>query len=195
MVRNFTTWVWISMVVCGWAVNNSFSAEKRPARPTSPVHSMVRQYCADCHDGEMKKGGLDLDGLSDADVIQHSDVWERVVRKLRARQMPPLGKDRPAERSYDEVVSWLASTLDRAAAKHPNPGRTETFRRLNRTEYQNSIRDLLGLDIDAAALLPKDDVGHGFDNVPVGTLSPTLLGRYISAAQKISRLAVGAPGR
>src|SRR6185436_15582430 len=87
------------------------------------------------------------------------------------------------------------SSLDRAAANRPNPGRTETFRRLNRTEYQNSIRDLLALDIEAAELLPKDDASHGFDNVTVGTLSPTLLDRYISAAQKISRLAVGAPRR
>src|SRR6185436_3891502 len=87
------------------------------------------------------------------------------------------------------------SSLDRAAANRPNPGRTETFRRLNRTEYQNAIRDLLALDIDAAALLPKDDASHGFDNVTVGTLSPTLLDRYISAAQKISRMAIGSPGR
>src|SRR5205814_1119652 len=82
----------------------------------------------------------------------------------------------------------LAASLDRAAARHPDPGRTETLRRLNRAEYQNSIRDLLALDIDAAALLPKDDVSHGFDNVSVGNVSPTLLDRYISAAQKISRL-------
>src|SRR5262249_24724553 len=73
------------------------------------------------------------------------------------------------------------------------PGRTETFRRLNRTEYQNAIRDLLALDIDAAAMLPKDDAGHGFDNVTVGDLSPTLLNRYITAAEKISRLAIGLP--
>src|SRR5206468_12760857 len=120
---------------------------------------------------------------------------ERVVRKLRARQMPPMGKDRPDERAYDAVVSELSSTLDRAATKHPNPGRTETFRRLNRTEYHNAIRDLLALDIDAVALLPKDDVSHGFDNVTAGDLSPTLLNRYLLAAQKVSQLAVGSPRR
>src|SRR5262249_5388142 len=87
------------------------------------------------------------------------------------------------------------SILDRAAVKQPNPGRTETFRRLNRAEYQNAIRDLLALDIDAAALLPKDDASHGFDNVTVGDLSPTLLNRYISAAEKISQLAIGTPLR
>src|SRR5438046_4506039 len=107
--------------------------------------------------------------------------------------MPPIGKERPPDKTYDKVVTRLASALDRAAAKYPNPGRTETFRRLNRTEYQNAIRDLLALEIDAAALLPQDDVSHGFDNGTVGHLSPTLLSRYIAAAEKISRLAIGAP--
>ena len=98
---------------------------------------------------------------------------------------------RPEEKEYEAAVAWLESSLDAAAAERPNPGRTETFRRLNRTEYQNTIRDLLALDIDVAALLPPDESSHGFDNITVTDLSPTLLNRYISAAQKISRLAVG----
>ncbi len=98
---------------------------------------------------------------------------------------------RPEERDYDAAVAWLESSLDAAAAERPNPGRTETFRRLNRTEYQNAIRDLLALEVDAASLLPPDESSHGFDNITVTDLSPTLLNRYISAAQKISRLAVG----
>ena len=126
---------------------------------------------------------------------EQPQIWEKVVRRLRARQMPPAGKKRPDESTYDAVLARLESSLDDAAAQHPNPGRTETFRRLNRTEYQNAIRDLLALEIDAAALLPKDEASHGFDNVTVGNLSPTLLDRYITAAQKISRLAVGAPRR
>ncbi|HKS36921.1 MAG TPA: DUF1592 domain-containing protein, partial [Verrucomicrobiae bacterium] len=162
---------------------------------SSPVGSLVKTYCSDCHDSEMKKGGLDLDSIGLEDVTEHPEVWEKVVRKLRTRQMPPMEKKRPEERAYDKVVSWLSDSLDRAAVENPNPGRTETFRRLNQTEYQNAIRDLLALDIDATELLPKDDVSHGFDNVAVGVLSPTLLDRYISAAQKISRLAVGAPRR
>jgi len=189
-----TFWMAVLLVVC-----NCIGAQQPAARPpaplSSPVTAVVNKYCVSCHDSEVKKGGLDLDSLSSEGVTQHPDVWESVVRKLRARQMPPMGKDRPEERTYDEVVSRLASSLDRAAAKHPNPGRTETFRRVNRTEYQNAIRDLLALNIDATALLPKDDASHGFDNGTVGTLSPTLLDRYILAAQKISRLAVGAPRR
>ena len=161
----------------------------------SPVPALLNTYCVGCHDDEMKKGGLDLESISQEDLSRHADAWERVVRKLRARQMPPAGKKRPDERVYEATVAELVSELDRAAAKHPDPGRTETFRRLNRAEYRNSIRDLLSLDIDAAALLPKDDVSQGFDNVTVGNLSPSLLDRYITAAQKISRLAVGAPQR
>jgi hypothetical protein len=164
-------------------------------RSSSPMHSLVDQYCAECHDSEMKKGGLDIEGIQTEDVTKHPEVWEKVVRKLRTRQMPPMGKQRPEESAYEKVVARLSDSLDSAAAGHPNPGRTETFRRLNRTEYQNVIRDLLALDIDATELLPKDDASHGFDNVTVGNLSPTLLDRYISAAQKISRLAVGAPRR
>src|SRR6185503_7066785 len=99
------------------------------------------------------------------------------------------------EEAYVSTISELETELDRAAAARPNPGRTETLRRLNRTEYQNAIRDLLALEFDASSLLPADEASHGFDNVTVGTLSPTLLERYVTAAQKISRLAVGSAQR
>ncbi len=151
----------------------------------------MEQYCLDCHSGEVKKGNLDLESVKPDDVTQ-TEIWEKVVRRLRARQMPPAEKKRPDEGTYEAVLSELESSLDKAWARKPNPGRTETFRRLNRTEYQNAIRDLLALEIDGTALLPKDEPGHGFDNVGAANLSPTLLDRYISAAQKISRLAVGA---
>ncbi len=133
--------------------------------------------------------------LSPNGTAAHPDVWEKVYRRMNARQMPPAGKERPSEPEYVSTLALLAAALDGDAAAHPNPGRTETIRRLNRTEYQNAIRDLLALDIDAAALLPADEASHGFDNVTVGDLSPTLLDRYISAAQKISRLAVGGAPR
>ena len=148
-----------------------------------------------CHDDEEKKGGLSLERVS-ADVSQQQEVWEKVVRKLRARQMPPVGrKERPDEATYDSTVRYLETSLDRAAAAHPNPGRTATIRRLTRTEYQNAIRDLLALDVDVTSLLPADESSYGFDNVTVGDLSPTLLDRYMSAAEKISRVAVGRPSR
>jgi hypothetical protein len=168
---------------------NSFAAR------SSNFPAIVDRYCVSCHDAETKKGGLNLENIRLSEINQNPDAWERVVRKLRARQMPPLGKNRPDEPTYDFVVSQLSASLDRMAKKNPNPGRIETFRRLNRTEYQNAIRDLLALDIDTTSLLPKDDSGHGFDNGSVGVLSPALLDRYISAAQKISHLAIGRPDR
>ena len=109
--------------------------------------------------------------------------------------MPPAGRPRPSEAAYDGLIAQLETSLDRVAAANPDPGRTDTFRRLNRTEYQNVIRDLLAVEIDVETLLPSDDSSHGFDNISVGGLSPMLLERYLSAAQKISRLAVGTPVR
>jgi mono/diheme cytochrome c family protein len=145
--------------------NNNGEASAHPA-----VRHVVDQYCSDCHNPDDKKGELDLEAaVARADLTSDSKIWERVVRRLRARQMPPKGKDRPDENGYHAILAELEATLDRAAEQHPNPGRTDTFRRLNRTEYQNAIRDLLALDVDAAMLLPKDDGGHGFDNVTVGT--------------------------
>jgi len=187
------------MLLLLFPASNAIAATQPTARSSFPaglaVTQVINKYCINCHDSDMKKGGLDLASIRGDDLADHADAWEHVIRKLRGRQMPPIGKDRPDERTYDTVVAQLAFSLDRASAKHPNPGRTDTFRRLNRTEYQNSIRDLLALEIDAAALLPKDEASHGFDNVTVGDLSPTLLDRYISAAQKISRLAIGTPQR
>jgi hypothetical protein len=147
-----------------------------------------------CHSNTLNTGGLSLESVSLDRVGENPEVWEKIVKKLRGRMMPPLGRPRPDEGTYDAVVSHLERSLDTIAASNPNPGRTETFRRLNRSEYQNAIRDLLALDIDVSSLLPKDDASHGFDNVGIGNLSPTLLERYLAAAQKVSRLAVGTPG-
>jgi hypothetical protein len=166
-----------------------------PSVTTAPHLSLVDEYCLSCHDEDHKKGGLALDIVAADDVTRHPDVWEKVVRKLRARQMPPIGKERPDDTIYDGVISSLVTSLDRAAAANPKPGRTAAIRRLTRTEYQNAIRDLLALEVDVASLLPADESSYGFDNVTVGDLSPTLLDRYVSAAEKISRVAIGRPSR
>ena len=155
--------------------------------------AFLDQYCYDCHDSSSKKGDLVLEQLDPQDPAAHAETWEKVLRKLAHRQMPPLDEERPDEAVYHQLVAEFAADLDRGAALAPNPGRTDTFRRLTRTEYQNAVRDLLALEIDATALLPNDEPSHGFDNVTVGNISPTLLDRYVSAAQKIARLAVGAP--
>ena len=119
------------------------------------LQPVVEQVCSNCHNPDDKKGNLDLEKIPLDNVNTAPDVWEKVVRRLRARQMPPAGKERPDEEVYQTLLSRLESALDQASAAHPNPGRTETFRRLNRTEYQNAIRDLLALEIDAATLLAE----------------------------------------
>jgi len=171
--------------------------QQQPAAPLAASSSIpraaVKQYCLTCHNDQIKAAGLTLAPLDVDRVDEHAATWEKVVRKLRVRMMPPPGAPRPAEATYDALVTHLETSLDRAAAAAPNPGRAETFRRLNRTEYQNAVRDLLGIDVDVSSLLPKDDASYGFDNVGVGELSPTLLERYLAAAQKVSRLAVGSP--
>ena len=159
------------------------------------VQAAVARYCVDCHGKDVSKAGLNLEKLLADDLARHSDAWEKVIRRLRARHMPPIGKPRPDEKSFEAIIAALEQPLDRAAAAKPTPGRTDTVRRLNRTEYQNAVRDLLALEVDAAALLPPDEASHGFDNITVGTLSPMLLDRYLTAAQRIARLAVGGAQR
>jgi mono/diheme cytochrome c family protein len=157
---------------------------------TSSQRQFLDRYCATCHNERLKTGGLNLVAADSSKPDKQPELWEKVVRKLRTGVMPPPNMPQPSGVDRLAILTRLETSLDAASAKF-NPGRTETLRRLNRTEYQNAIRDLLALDIDAASLLPADESGHGFDNVNVGDLSATLLNRYISAAQKISRLAVG----
>lgn len=162
-----------------------------PAYAQQSQGQFLDRYCAACHNEKLKSGGLSLIKPDLSRPGAQPDLWEKVVRKLRTGVMPPPNMPQPSGADRLAILTSLEKSLDAAAAAKPNPGRTDTLRRLNRTEYQNAIRDLLALDIDAASLLPADESGHGFDNVNVSDLSPTLLNRYISAAQKISRLAVG----
>ena len=154
---------------------------------------LLDRYCVTCHNERLRTGGLQLDRVDVGHVGEAAEIWEKVVRKLRAGQMPPAGRPRPEPAAYDGLASWLETELDRAADARPNPGRP-VVRRLNRLEYTNAIRDLLALEVDGRALLPTDESGYGFDNVgDVLSFSPGLLERYMSAARKISRLAVGDP--
>jgi mono/diheme cytochrome c family protein len=166
-------------------------APASPASAPSPHRATLDRYCVTCHNGRVMSGGLALDGLDVTRVTGNAASWEKVVRKLRGRMMPPAGMPRPDDATYESLATSLETALDAASAARPNPGRTDTFRRLSRTEYQNAIRDILGLDVDVSSLLPKDDASHGFDNVANAELSPTLLERYLAAAQKVSRAVVG----
>ncbi len=187
-------------VVCLMSLSMGLGASQQQPAGLAPAavsaeRAAVNGYCLGCHNSKSKIGGIALDAMSVEHASQHPEAWEKVIRKLRTRSMPPAGLPRPDERAYNQLLSLLEGSLDRAAAAKPNPGRTDTFRRLNRTEYSNAIRDLLAVDVDVSSLLPVDESSHGFDNVTVGDLSPTLLERYLSAAQKISRRAVGSPIR
>jgi mono/diheme cytochrome c family protein len=184
------------------------------APSVTPQRALLDQYCVTCHNEKIVRGrspaptplvsqlrtaGLALDSLDLARVGEDADYWEKVVRKLRSGAMPPIGRPRPDDGAVDTLASWLETELDRAAAAAPNPGRQLAVRRLTRTEYQHAIRDLLALEdlpqeMDLSVLLPPDSSASGFDNVAdVLFVSPTLLEAYLSAAQKISRLAVGDP--
>ncbi len=159
------------------------------------VTSLMDRYCVDCHNGDEPAARLSLSKF-DTNIAASSKswdtaTWEKIVKRLAARQMPPADSERPSESEYRAVLTTMESVLDRAAEQFPRPGRTESVRRLNRTEYRNAVRDLLTVDVDVDSMLPADQLSHGFDNVTVGELSPLLLGRYITAAEKISRLAVG----
>jgi hypothetical protein len=189
MVRHSAPWT-----VCGLLVFLTICVSLN-AQNVTPERAFVDRYCAGCHNEKARTAGLALDARQVQNVGEKPEIWEKVVRKLRGRMMPPPGRPRPDEAAYNAMVSRLEDSLDRAAAANPDPGRTDTFRRLNRTEYQNAIRDLLALSLDVQPLLPGDDSSAGFDNITVGNLPPALLDRYLSAAQKISRLALGSPVR
>lgn len=173
------------------------AASQQPSTPsvsaTSSHRVVLERYCVTCHNERLKTAGLMLDKMDVENVGEGAEVWEKVVRKLRAEAMPPVGMPRPDKATYDSFATYLETALDRVAAAKPNPDKP-VIHRLNRTEYANAIRDLLALDINGDSLLPPDDLGYGFDNIAdVLSISPVLLERYMSTAQKITRLAIGDP--
>jgi mono/diheme cytochrome c family protein len=186
-----TRWL-IAATAGGWiAAAGALQAQT----PAGPYRDTLTTYCATCHNQRLKtpatQSGVVLDNVDLSNIAAQPEKWERVVRKLRARAMPPAGSRRPDEATYHALTAWIESQLDQAAALHPRPGRP-VLHRLNRAEYANAIHDLLALDVDVAALLPADDSAYGFDNVAdVLGLSPSLQERYLSAAEVISGLAVG----
>lgn len=187
-------------IYCSWLIFcSSRSVVAQSEKPSSKelqsaaseLSQFVQSYCIDCHNQDSKDSPLAIDKLLQSNVTQQTDAWEGVLRKLQSRQMPPPGSPRPSAAHYQTAIDGLSVELDRWAQQHPVAGYVETFRRLTRTEYRNSIRDLLGLEVDVSNMLPVDEVSHGFDNVTVTNLSPMLLERYVSAARKLSRMAIG----
>jgi len=173
-------------------------AQAQPA-PAAASAAVLKQYCATCHNERLKSGGLVIDPAAVANVGAGADHWEKVVRKLRTQSMPPPGAPRPDAASYDRVATFLETELDRAEAASPHLGRLPLTHRLSRTEYRNAVRDLLALEslpreVSIDYLLPPDNISSGFDNIAdLLFISPSNMERYLDAARKISRLAIGDP--
>lgn len=159
----------------------------------SSYRTLIDRYCGACHNEELETASLRLDTIDIANVSEDAEVWESVVHKLRTGVMPPPDKPQPPSGARSALLSWLVTSLDEASAADPNPGQP-AIHRLNRAEYTNAIRDLLALEIDSRSFFPADGGDFGFDNIADSlTVSPMLLERYMAAASKISRLAIGDP--
>jgi len=174
---------------------NRSSQRTEAAAPAAqpPSRELFDRYCVTCHNERLQTAGLMLDQLDIEQVAANAEMLEKVVQKLRSGQMPPEGRPRPDASTIDAFATSLETALDRVAAADPNPGRVVAHR-MNRVEYVNAIEDLLALEIDGTALLPSDMAGFGFDNnAEVLSITPALMARYITAATKISRAAVGSP--
>jgi mono/diheme cytochrome c family protein len=175
----------------GPKVPGEVAAPSSPGLAADKSRALLDRYCVTCHSDRLKTANLSLQGLDLTKVADHADVWEKVVRKLRAGVMPPPDVPRPALAEYDGLRDFLEGEIDRAAATKTNPG-SIVLHRLNRTEYANAIRDLLDVRVDVASLLPPDDSANGFDNIAGSlTISPTLLESYTTAGARVARTAVG----
>src|SRR5215510_339365 len=164
-----------TLIFAGVTLGQSFGPQQSKATAVPSQRALIDQYCITCHNQKTKTAGMMLDKMDLSHVAADAEAWEKVVRKLRAGMMPPQGMPRPTAAAYESLTVSLENDLDRAAAANPKlppPG----VHRMNRTEYANAIRELLGLEIDAAAFLPADDSSYGFDNVVSGLqVSPALV--------------------
>lgn len=178
-------------IVAAFYAGVTSRAQRATTADTTAQRALIEEYCVACHNQKSSTAGISLQGLDYGNVASNADVWEKVLRKVRTGQMPPAKAPKPETAETTSFVTWLESSLDRAARLHPNPGRPAVHR-LNRAEYSNAVRDLLAVDIKPGQWLPVDDSGYGFDNIgEVLTLSPALVEKYLSAARRVSRLAIG----
>jgi mono/diheme cytochrome c family protein len=178
-------------ILLAFSATRAFGAQ---APSTSPARQLVDKYCITCHSQRLKTAGLVLEGVDIDHPARAAQTWEKVIVKLRSRSMPPTNVSRPDNAAYDAAAGWLESEIDREAAAHVNPGRSAPLHRLNRSEYSNAIRDLIGVEVDAQGLLPPDEQAFGFENnAEALTIQPALLDRYVNAATTIARQAIGDP--
>ncbi|MFN0101854.1 MAG: DUF1592 domain-containing protein [Bryobacteraceae bacterium] len=174
-----------------WLLSVAAGAYGQTAASAAAAQTLVGKYCQGCHSESNRSGGVSVEGLKTTAVNESGMTWEKILRKVRTGEMPPFGLPRPNAADTAGFTDWLETELDRHAVAKRNPG-SPLVHRLNRAEYSNAIRDLLGLRLDHAASLPADDSGYGFDNIgSVLTVSPLLMEKYMATARRVSRLAVG----
>src|SRR5271154_1165156 len=195
-MRHWVVAVSFVLVLPVWIQLRAGSPARQTTDPPASLaanRAMLDHYCVTCHNQKAKTANLTFDTMDLAQVGKDTAVWEQAVRKLRGGMMPPPGMPRPDAATVNSFVTFLETSLDQAALASPNPG-TVSLHRLNRAEYQNAMKDVLGVDVDAAALLPRDDVSNGLDNIAnVLKVSPSFLDQYIAAARAVSRLAISYP--
>jgi mono/diheme cytochrome c family protein len=189
-MRTWTAALGVLGVLSASPSSGQSAAAPTPA-PVVQQRALLDKYCVTCHNDRVKTANLSLQGADLTHVADHAELWEKVIRKMRAGVMPPPDMPRPSQTEYEGLRDWLEGEVDRVATTRPTPG-SVVLHRLNRTEYANAIRDLLDLQVDVAALLPPDDSANGFDNIAGSlTISPTLLESYATAAARVARMAVG----
>jgi mono/diheme cytochrome c family protein len=168
-------------------------AGKQAPATSNPNRALVDRYCVGCHNQRLKTAKLELDVLDLTHPEKDALTWERAIRKLRGGMMPPPGAPRPSVTEVNSLATYLEDSLDKAGATKLNPGSVR-IHRLNRAEYANAVRDLFAIDVDAAALLPTDDISDGFDNISQALkVSPSFLDQYIMAARAVVKKALGTP--
>ena len=198
---NYTRLLAIPVVIAGifGAATVAHTQAPTPQAEKAAAGAMLTQYCSGCHSPALKTAGIVLNSAGLDQLTQNAETWEKVVRQLRSGGMPPPGAPRPDKAMYSRVASYIEGSLDTYFAANPNPGDLPDLHRLTRTEYKNAVRDLLALDnlpkeMDYDVLLPADNASSGFDNIAdLLFLSPATMERYLDAARKVSRLAVGDP--
>src|SRR5215472_2686221 len=164
-----------------------------PAQAANPNQALINRYCVTCHNQRLKTAKLALDLLDLTHPEKNALTWERAIRKLRGGMMPPPGASRPPVDAVNALATYLEDSLDKASAASPNPGSVR-IHRLNRAEYANAMRDMFGIEVDPASLLPTDDISEGFDNIANALkVSPSFLDQYIMAARAVAKQAIGTP--
>ena len=194
LALSLTVWFGAWVLPGGFAGTGAEAAETSGAAQfRNVIQPVLKEYCFDCHADGANKGGVSFDEFkSDAAMLETHDLWLKALKNVRAELMPPPKKSQPSAEQKQRLDQWIKTAVFQSDPRNPDPGRV-TVRRLNRVEYRNTVRDLMGVDFDTEKEFPPDDAGYGFDNIgDVLTLPPMLLEKYLAAAKSVVTKAVPA---